>query len=55
MLEDFDIELTGFSTAEFDMMIDADTPAEDDPEDIQPEDETEQSVSCVGDIPSKRS
>ncbi len=50
VMENFDIELTGFSTAEFDMMIDADTPAEDDPEDIQPEDETEPTVSRLGDM-----
>lgn len=50
VMEDFDIELTGFSTAEFDVMIDGESPPRDDPDDLQPEDVTDQAVSREGDL-----
>jgi DNA modification methylase len=50
VIDDFDIELTGFTTAEFDMMIDVEPPTEDDPADLQPEDVVEQIVSREGDL-----
>lgn len=50
--EDFEIETTGFSTAEIDIMFDmAPEPDPGDPEDLQPEDMTEDPVvSRLGDI-----
>lgn len=52
MTEDFNIEVTGFSTAEIDLMIDsASAPEEDDPGDLQPEDVVEETpVSKPGDL-----
>ena len=51
VMEDFDIELTGFSTAEFDIMVDGESlPAENDEDDLQPEDEAEQIVSQANDL-----
>ncbi len=50
VIDDFDIELTGFSTAEFDIMVDCVSPQEDDPDDLQPEDVSPQVVSCLGDL-----
>lgn len=41
VLDDFNIELTGFSTAEFDLMFDIEPPAQEDPNDLQPEDVVE--------------
>ena len=44
--QDFDIETTGFSTAEIDIMFDESTePAGNDPDDLQPEDIVERVVS----------
>ncbi len=50
--DDFEIETTGFSTAEIDIMLDmAPEPAPGDPEDLQPEDVTEGPVvSQPGDL-----
>jgi len=50
--EDFEIETTGFSTAEIDIMFDmASEPAPGDPEDLQPEDVMEEPVvSRPGDL-----
>jgi len=49
--EDFDIETTGFSTAEIDIMFDgAAEPAGNDPDDLQPEDIDEDVVSLEGDL-----
>lgn len=53
MAEDFNIEITGFSTAEIDLLIDtsAETGSEGDPDDLQPEDVSEQvTVSREGDL-----
>lgn len=52
MTEDFNIEVTGFSTAEIDLMIDsASVPEENDPGDLQPEDLAEETpVSKPGDL-----
>lgn len=52
MTEDFNIEVTGFSTAEIDLMIDSSpAPDENDPGDLQPEDLTEVTlVSKPGDL-----
>lgn len=50
VIDDFDIELTGFSTAEFDIMLDDNPTTQDDPDDVQPEDCAEQIVSQEGDI-----
>lgn len=51
VLDDFNIELTGFSTAEFDVMFDVEAPEQDDPDDLQPEDVAEQDiVSREGDL-----
>lgn len=52
MTEDFNIEITGFSTAEIDLMIDnAPAPDEDDPGDLQAEDLTEEDpVARLGDL-----
>lgn len=48
---DFNIELTGFSTAEVDIMFDgAEKPAASDPDDLQPDDMVEEVVSRVGDL-----
>lgn len=48
---DFNIELTGFSTAEIDIMFDgAEKPAASDPDDLQPDDMVEEVVSRVGDL-----
>jgi hypothetical protein len=49
MKADFEIETTGFSTAEIDLMFDdAAEPEEDDPDDLQADDLTEEVVSRVG-------
>lgn len=50
--EDFEIETTGFSTAEVDIMLedDGDSPSANDPEDLQPEDIVGDPVSKLGDI-----
>ena len=49
--EDFDIETTGFSTAEIDLMLDgAEEPEGTDPDDLQEDDLTEEIVSSVGDL-----
>lgn len=49
--EDFDIETTGFSTAEIDIMFDgAAEPAGNDPDDLQPEDVAAEVVSQAGDL-----
>jgi DNA modification methylase len=49
--EDFDIETTGFSTAEIDIMFDApEGPAGSDPDDLQSEDIVEEVVSREGDL-----
>lgn len=52
MTEDFNIEVTGFSTAEIDLMIDSSpAPEENDPGDLQPEDLVEQTpVSKPSDL-----
>lgn len=52
MTEDFNIEVTGFSTAEIDLMIDSSpSPEENDPGDPHPEDLTEETlVSKPGDL-----
>jgi DNA modification methylase len=52
MAEDFNIEVTGFSTAEIDLMIDSlPAPEENDPGDLQPEDLAEETpVSKPGDL-----
>lgn len=44
VLEEFNIELTGFSTAEFDLMFDGEIHEQDNPDDLQPEDVIEQNV-----------
>lgn len=46
--EEFDIETTGFSTAEIDLMFE--DPGKVDPDDLQPEDIVEQAVSRPGDL-----
>ena len=49
--EEFDIETTGFSTAEIDLMFDdAQEPASTDPDDLQPEDVQIEVVSRLGDL-----
>lgn len=51
MQEEFEIETTGFSTAEIDLMFD--TPAEQEnvnPDDLKPEDITPEVISCLGDL-----
>ena len=49
--EDFDIETTGFSTAEIDIMFDGVAePVESNPDDLQPEDIVEELVSREGDL-----
>lgn len=49
--EDFNIETTGFSTAEIDLMMDVvSKPEVNDPDDLQPEDVVETPVSKLGDI-----
>lgn len=50
VLDDFNIELTGFSTAEFDLMFDAESPEQDDSDDLQPKDIVEKAVSREGDL-----
>lgn len=52
MNEDFNVEITGFSTAEIDLMIDnSPAPEENDPGDLQPEDLVEENpVSKPGDL-----
>ena len=49
--QDFDIEVTGFSTAEIDIMFDdVNDSVASNPDDLQPEDETDLVVSRVGDL-----
>ena len=49
--EDFDIETTGFSTAEIDILFDgAEEPSGSDPDDLQPDDIAAEVVSQVGDL-----
>lgn len=49
--DNFDIETTGFSTAEIDILIDgAEEPSGSDPDDLQPDDVTGQVVSRIGDL-----
>lgn len=49
--DDFDVEMTGFSTAEIDLMFDgAEEPAGSNPDDLQPEDLAVQAVSRPGDL-----
>ena len=49
--QDFEIEVTGFSTAEIDIMFDdVNDSIASNPDDLQPEDETELVVSRVGDL-----
>jgi DNA modification methylase len=49
--EDFNIELTGFSTAEIDLMIDdAPKPETNDPDDLLPEDIAEEVISQLNDV-----
>jgi len=49
--EDFDIETTGFSTAEIDILFDgAEEPPGSDPDDLQPDDIAAAVVSRVGDL-----
>lgn len=52
VLDDFNVELTGFSTAEIDIMFDdtALEPETNDPDDLQPEDVADNNVSKIGDI-----
>jgi len=51
MQEDFDIEVTGFSTAEIDIMFDASVDSSgSDPDDLQPEDIAPEVVSRPGDL-----
>lgn len=48
---DYNVELTGFSTAEIDIMIDAPPkPEASNPDDLQPEDLNVKAVSCLGDM-----
>ena len=46
--EEFEIEATGFSTAEIDLMFDAENPAGSDPDDLQEEDVRAEVVSRAG-------
>jgi hypothetical protein len=49
--ENFDIETTGFSTAEIDILFDgAEEPSGSDPDDLQPDDIAAEVVSRVGDL-----
>jgi DNA modification methylase len=49
--EDFDIETTGFSTAEIDILFDgAEEPSGSDPDDLQPDDIAAEVVSRMGDL-----
>lgn len=49
--DDFEIEITGFTTAETDLMFDtSDQQTVNDPDDLKPEDVVTEIVSCQGDI-----
>ena len=48
--EEFEVEATGFSTAEIDLMFDTETPAGSDPDDLQEEDIRAEVVSQPGDL-----
>lgn len=49
--DDFDIETTGFSTAEIDILFDGvEEPTGSDPDDLQPDDVTSEAISQVGDL-----
>ena len=48
--EEFEVEATGFSTAEIDLMFDTENPAGSDPDDLQEEDIRAEVVSRAGDL-----